>query len=242
MQLAIDSTVQQQELNSDSHLQKEALDLSVEEATVTDIDDFIKQAFDSDPRYGCELLFRHYYLPLCSHAIRFLYSKTIAEDLVSEIFLQFYQKQTYLHITPGYRAYLYKAVRNSAYNYLRWEAKRSADLENCVDFSDLVCQQPDALIQYEELYQQVAAAINSLPPQRRKVYLMHRFEGKKYAEIAQELQLSSRTVEVQIRKASHFLREILRHKNVLMLTIFSSAVAQALPCSFRSFIPGILFF
>jgi DNA-directed RNA polymerase specialized sigma24 family protein len=44
---------------------------------------------------------------------------------------------------------------------------------------------------------------------------MHRFEDKKYAEIAAELQLSIRTVEVQIRKASHFLKELLRSKWLL---------------------------
>ncbi|PIQ22247.1 MAG: RNA polymerase sigma-70 factor [Cytophagales bacterium CG18_big_fil_WC_8_21_14_2_50_42_9] len=195
------------------------------EATVIDVEVFIKQTFQADPRQGCELLFRHYYQPLCSHAVRLLYSKALAEDLVSEIFLQFYQKGTYQQITSSYRAYLYKAVRNSAYNYLRWEANRSADLDSCADFSDLVCQQPDAIVQYEELYQQVEAAINALPTQRRKVYLMHRFEDKKYNEIATELQLSPRTVEVQIRKASHFLKEVLRSKWIfLFIGCFSGVI------------------
>ena len=189
----------------------------VKEATVIDVEVFIKQAFQTDPKHGCELLFRHYYQALCSHAVRFLYSKAIAQDLVSEIFYQFYQKGTYRSVTSSYRAYLYKAVRNSAYNYLRWEANRTADLEICVDFADLVCEQPDAKIQYEELYQQVETAINDLPPQRRKIYVMHRFENKKYAEIAEELQLSPRTVEVQIRKASQFMKDLLRRKWLLLV-------------------------
>jgi RNA polymerase sigma-70 factor (family 1) len=188
-----------------------------QEATVTDTEVFIRQAFKTDPRQGCELLFQHYYQPLCNHAVRLLYSKAIAEDLVSEIFYQFYRQGTYQHITSSYRAYLYKAVRNSVINYVRWEANRSADLAACTDYPGLACQQPDAITEYEELYQQVEAAINSLPPQRRKVYLLHRFEHKKYAEIAAELQLSVRTVEVQIRKASHFLKELLRSHWLLLL-------------------------
>ncbi|GEO03418.1 DNA-directed RNA polymerase sigma-70 factor [Adhaeribacter aerolatus] len=187
-----------------------------QEAIVTDNEAFIRQAFEVDPRQGCELLFHHYYQSLCSHAVRFLYAKAIAEDIVSEIFYQFYKKETYKQITSSYRAYLYKAVRNSAYNYLRWEANRSVELEACADISDLVCQQPDAIVQYEELYQDVEAAIDSLPSQCRKIYLMHRFENKKYAEIATELQLSPRTVEAQIRKASLFLKEILRQKWLLL--------------------------
>lgn len=223
MKLELETIIEQEELFCALHL-KFGQDISSvnSEAIVTDVDVFIRRTFEADPRQGFEMLFRHYYQSLCSHAVRFLYSKAIAEDLVSEIFYQFYQKGTYAQITSSYRAYLYKAVRNNAYNYLRWEANRSVYLDTCPDISDLVCQQPDAIVQYEELYQDVEAAINTLPPQRRRIYLMHRFENKKYAEIAAELQLSSRTVEVQIRKASHYIKEIIRNKWLLLLSCFFS--------------------
>jgi RNA polymerase sigma-70 factor (family 1) len=186
-------------------------------ARVADKELFIRKAFEADPQAGCELLFRHYYPALCSHAVRLLYSKAIAEDLVSEIFYQFYWKKTYLDITSSYRAYLYKAVRNRAYNYLQAEINQSTDVAAYEHLPDAQSQQPDAMVQYEELSQHVEAAINALPPQRRKIYLMHRFDNKKYAEIADELQLSARTVEVQIRKASHFMRETIAKKSVLLL-------------------------
>ena len=221
MKLELKTLIEQDELNGALQLQiRQAVPAVKQEAIVTDVDTFISRTFKADPRQGCEMLFRHYYQPLCSHAVRFLYSKAIAEDLVSEIIYQFYHKQTYLQITSSYRAYLYKAVRNSSYNYLRWEAKREVGLDACANIPDFVCQQPDAIVQYEELYQDVEAAINSLPSQRRRIYLMHRFEDKKYAEIATEMQLSSRTVEVQIRKASHFLRSILtKYELILILLI-----------------------
>jgi RNA polymerase sigma-70 factor (family 1) len=184
---------------------------------VADSELFIRKAFETDPQAGCALLFRHYYPALCSHAVRLLYSNAIAEDLVSEIFYQFYLKKTYLDVTSSYRAYLYKAVRNRAYNYLQAELHRSVDVAAYEDLPAATGQQPDALLQYEELSQHVEAAINALPPQRRKIFLMHRFDNKKYAEIAAELQLSARTVEVQIRKASQFMREMVAKKWVLLL-------------------------
>ncbi|HEV7381588.1 MAG TPA: RNA polymerase sigma-70 factor, partial [Dyadobacter sp.] len=52
---------------------------------------FIKAAFEESPSKGLELLFRRFYKPLCSHAVRFVYSRQIAEDLVSEVFFQFYR-------------------------------------------------------------------------------------------------------------------------------------------------------
>lgn len=185
---------------------------SIDQENNTDIEFFIRKTFQTDARLGCELLYRHYYQPLCSHAIRFLYSKAAAEDLVSEIFYPFYQKALYREITTSYRAYLYKTVRHRAYNYLRKETNCMLNAEVIAEFSDDVHQQPDSITQYEELYQAIEQAINSLPPQCRKIYLMHRFEGKKYAQIAELLHLSPKTVEVQIRKASHFLKNFLQRK------------------------------
>lgn len=173
---------------------------------------FIRRAFEQDARLGCELLFRRYYDTLCSHAVRFVSSRAIAEDLVAEIFCQFYAKKVFQTITVSYRAYLYKTVRHRAYNYLRQTLRRDTGLEEAQYQGVADAQQPDAITHYEELYQDVERAIQTLPVQRRRIYLMHQFDGKKYADIAAELGLSARTVEVQIRRASHHLRDLLRDK------------------------------
>ena len=188
---------------------------------LTDVPDtelLIRRAFANDANLGCELLFRLYYQPLCSHAIRFVGSREVAQDLVSDMFCRFHASQTFAGITTSYRAYLYKTIRHQAYNYLRWEVNRNADLSVAAGFTTAESQQPDSVTQYEELYQDVEAAINSLPLQRRKIYLMHRFEGKKYSEIASELQLSPRTIETQIHKASQYMRNLLRSKWALSFT------------------------
>lgn len=140
----------------------------------------------------------------------------MAEDLVSDLFYQFYLKGTFRTITTSYRAYLYKAVRHRAYNCLRWEVQRSLPLDSAAVFSDDTHLQPDSITQYEDLYHDLEDAIDTLPPQRRKIYVMHRFESKKYAEIAQELQLAIKTVEGQIRTASHHIRDLLRKKWLML--------------------------
>lgn len=190
------------------------------EALVTDPELFIRHAFATDPHLGVEMLYRHYFQPLCSHAVRLLYSKAIAEDLVSEIFHQFYARETYRQIKTSYRAYLYKTVRNLALNYKRDELKHSHDIEQCGEYADATCSRPDAQAEYEELYQRLEAGIKDLPPQCRRIFLMHRFDNKQYAQIAEELQLSPRTIEVQIRKASHTLRALLLPYWFLLLCFF----------------------
>lgn len=167
---------------------------------------FIRREFEVNPAKGCSLLFRRYHKILCSHAVRFVYSKEIAEDLVSEVFCKFWKTKSYETITTSYRLYLFQCVRNEAFNYLRWEFKETEDITSAQYRESPLEQQPDHATHYEEVFRKVEELVETLPPQCRKVFLMSRFEGKKYQTIANELGLSIKTVEVHLSKALNIMR------------------------------------
>jgi len=76
---------------------------------------------------------------------------------------------------------------------------------------------------YDDLQRQIEQAIAQLPPQCQKVFLMNRFEGKKYKEIADELQLATKTIEAHINKALVHLRDVVLNNPSLfslVLTLF----------------------
>ena len=173
---------------------------------------FIRKALETSLRLGVELLYKRYYQPMCTHAVKFVGSRETAEDIVSEIFFQFYANKTFLEINTSYRIYLFRSVRNRAYNYLRWDLSRKADLSEASQKPMLEEQQPDQISQFEELYHDVEEAVNKLPVERRRIYLMRKFEGKKYQEIADELHLSVKTVDVQLTRANQFIRNLLKDK------------------------------
>ncbi len=171
----------------------------------------LKAVFETDPRLGCELLFRKYYAPLCSHAIRLVYAKETAEDIVSEVFCNFWTNKVYLTIDSAYPAYLFQAVRYRAYNYLRWELTKSQQsTDERID--DLIDSRssPSEMMQYDELRGKIEKAIEQLPPQCRRVFLLSRFEGRKYSEIADELSIATKTVEAHMSKALTLLRTVLK--------------------------------
>lgn len=178
---------------------------------------FIRKALDENLRLGVELLYKRYFQPMCTHAVKFVGSREIAEDLVSEIFFQFYSNKTFLEITTSYRLYLFRTVRNRAYNYLRWDLSRKADLAEASQKSNPDEQQPDQISQFEELYHDLEEAVNKLPIERRRIYLMQKFEGKKYREIADELHLSVKTVDVQLNRANQYIRNLLKDKWLLSI-------------------------
>lgn len=180
---------------------------------------FLKREMEINPEKGVELLYRRYFQPLCSHAIKYVGAKTIAEDLVSEVFYEFYKTKAFEDISNSYRFYLFRAVRNRAFSYLKWELKKTESFEERHDTAFSEGQGPDEMSQFEEMYQDVQNAVNSLPIERRRIYLMNRFEGKRYQEIADELKLSVKTVEVQLYRANKFIRALLKEKWLLSLLL-----------------------
>ena len=177
-----------------------------------EVEDRVRQAFGQSVDVGIALLFRLYYTPLCSHALRFVSSKAIAEDLVSDIFYEFHSQQLYKKIDTSFRAYLFTTIRHRCFDYVRREMQRKTALENAASVSANEAQHPASITQYEELYQDIQNAINAMPIKRRQIYLMNRFDGKRSHEIAEELAVSSRTVEAHLYQALKQLRDTLRDK------------------------------
>jgi RNA polymerase sigma-70 factor (ECF subfamily) len=180
---------------------------------VLDNERIIRLAIQKNPQEGFELLFKRYYKPLCSHAIRYVYSRAVAEDIVSEIFTTLWVKKLYQNINKSsYRTYLYQALRNSIRNYLdkefrEKEHQRKIETSNQ---SELEKNTPQAILLFDELVIKIQVAVESLPPQCQKVFILSRIHGKKNNEIAQELQIKIKTVEAHMMKALFALRSIVQ--------------------------------
>ncbi|CAG4992465.1 hypothetical protein DYBT9275_00968 [Dyadobacter sp. CECT 9275] len=208
--------------NSEDHAWgKNQRPVSFREKTPVLADDerLLRETFAASPKEGCSLLFRRYYVTLCSHAARFVHSQQVAEDIVSELFEVFWEHRIFEHVTSSYRAYLYKAVRHRTYNYMRWNLQQTDPLESISPVAQTV--NPDEALQYTELYLKVESIIQELSPQCRKAYLLKRVEGKKYDEIARELQITPKAVEGLVSRALIKLRTGL--KDSWFLTILLPA-------------------
>ena len=177
-----------------------------DQALLMDNETFIRIMLKDDPDKGFAVLFKKYYGPLCSHATRLVYSKEIAQDIVSDVFLNFWKKRLYESVTSTFRAYLYTAVRNSAYNHLKQEfgeKKLTTTAEPVEDAN------PQSILLLGELMTKIERTIETFPPQCQKVFLLSRFEGRRNREIADELQIRPKTVEAHMMKALSILKRTL---------------------------------
>lgn len=211
---------------AENNFDKEILNISKETDDTKVISDeyFIERNFVESPQKGFELLFRKYYKNLCNHAIRFVYSKEIAEDIVAEVFTNFWQNKVYENISTSYRSYLYTAVRYRAYNTIKTEINRTTNLENNdLDFQysdNSLVLQPDEILHFHELTKRLDVAIQHLPQQSRKAFQLNRLEGKKYAEVAVEMQITVSAVERLISRALAKIREELKAEWIINVILF----------------------
>jgi len=186
-------------------------DVTPDRTTIIPAEDFIRRVFETDPKQGCTILFRHYYPVLCSHAARFVYSKSIAEDIVTEVFEVFWSRKGFLTVNTSYRSYLYRAVRNTCINYLQREFRKnryvelaSVENESCPELSPL------QNINFDEMTKLIDATIQGLAPKCQSVFVMSRFEGLKNKDIANQLGITEKAVEAHITKALTRLRMALK--------------------------------
>lgn len=155
---------------------------------------------------GFEKLFREHYPVLCAYAYGFVSDYSLSEDIVQDVFLKFWSDRWKIAINTSVKSYLYKAVGNSAFNYIKhqkvirqYETEKKNDDENEE-------RSAEDIMSVKELDAKIQSAMSGLPDGQRKIFMMSRMDGLKYREIAYKLGISVKTVENQMGKALAGLR------------------------------------
>jgi len=171
--------------------------------------------FKPDKEALVEELFRNHFEALCRLSVKFIGDFDIAKDIVHDVFTSFWQKIDALPPNTQYKSYLFTAVRNKSFNYLRDEKKHlkiaNAETETAPT--------PQSTIETQELAREIDYALNLLPDRCRQVFELSRFEDMKYGQIAEKLDISVKTVEGQMSKALRLLRDHLSDFLVLIIIL-----------------------
>jgi RNA polymerase sigma-70 factor (ECF subfamily) len=160
------------------------------------------KAIRHDDKTAFKALCRIYYDPL----YRFLWRKTrdeeTAKDLAQELFLNVWKNRANLDETQSGKAYLYRAANNIAINHLKRKAVRQA---YTVDSS--AAERMAETEETNDFQEYAEEVLQDLPEEQRLVFTLNKFEGLKYQEIAEMLDISVKTVESRMSKALRTLRE-----------------------------------
>jgi RNA polymerase sigma-70 factor (ECF subfamily) len=157
-----------------------------------------------------ESLFRSSYASLVNYAKTILKDTDTSEEIVQDLFYVLWRDRKKLNITTSLKGYLFRAVYNKSMHYIE---HRKVVHKHAIETKTSISINPDdpaETLKYKELHEKIAVIIAKLPERCARIFCMSRFEGLKYAEIADELSISIKTVEANMGKAlKEFRNELL---------------------------------
>ena len=157
-----------------------------------------------------EMIFKTYYQPLCNYAFTYLHDKEEAEEIVQTTFLSVWEKREALTIRTSVKPYLYAMVRNACLNVIKHEKIKQKHAVEEIAMAPHSHESVAQAVATSELLGKIQQAMEKLPEQCRLVFKLSRFEELKYSEIAEQLEISVKTVENHMGKALKIMREQLK--------------------------------
>lgn len=180
-------------------------------------DSLLLSAMQRGDRKAFDMLFRKYYIPLCTYSQHFVGMED-AKEVVQDIMLWIWENRETQHIDYSFSQYIFKAVYHRSINIivqnevkLRAHAAYSERVQSMLQDTD-VCQ-------LNELSKRLKEALDELPDTYREAFIMSRYKNMSYKEIAHLLGVSPKTIDYRIQQALKILRVKLKDYLPLLLLL-----------------------
>lgn len=176
----------------------------------------IIEHINNNNQAGLKELFDFYYKPLCVFSLKYLESLDECEDVVQEVFVNFWERFKGKRFSGSIKSYLFYSVRNNSLNCIKEQKKRVYEEIDLLSeaLMDVPSNEEEIELQKKRLY----GEIEKLPEQARKVFTLIVIEDLKYKEAAEELNISVNSVKTHFSRALKQLRGSL---NILVFLLIS---------------------
>lgn len=167
-----------------------------------------------------DLLFERYFNKLNLFALKYIRQPSVTEELIMDLMLKVWEKKDSFREEGSLGPYLFKALKNSMIDYFR--KKELSTTPICKLTEESFTQDiTNETVSYNELQKIYLDYLNQLSPQRKLVFEMSRHENLSYRQIADNLNLSVKTVESHVSTSLLFLRKKMKGHVSLFFTILS---------------------
>jgi RNA polymerase sigma-70 factor (ECF subfamily) len=157
------------------------------------------------------LLVEKYTAIIYTHALTYLKNAYRAEEITQDIFLNVWKHRKELPAIANFPGYIHVMTRNRTISAFRERLLNFDETEK--DELETTGLNPAGELEFRQLSETLMKAINLLPPRRKEVFTMSRFDGLSYEEIAVKLDISKSAVNKHIIEALIFLRTYLRDQS-----------------------------
>lgn len=170
--------------------------------------EYLKALGGSDSK-AFELLFLRYQPKLLYFLVGFIHDEEVARDMAQDIFFSVWVNREKVALVDSFKSYLFRMARNAICNYYDHTLV-------CDKYTAEQLFQPTTFASVEErlladdLRSLIQVVVEKMPPQRKQIFLLSRYDGLTNDAIAQRLQISKRTVENHLTTALADLRKAIK--------------------------------
>ena len=169
-------------------------------------------------------LYEEYYAPFCLYAKRFIDDLDTRQDIVSDVFASLWDKMdtdSFDLQSDTALGYIKMCVKNSCLNFLKHQEYEWSYVENIQKKTPVYETEPDSVYTLDELYRMLYETLDKLPENYRTVFMKSFFEGKTHVEIAEEMNLSVKSINRYKQKTMELLsNELKDYLPLLLLLIY----------------------
>lgn len=162
-------------------------------------------------------LFDELFHQLVLSAFRYVNDYDQAEEIVQDVFVKVWQNFDELKEIKNLKSYLFRAVQNSSLNFLKHLKVRQKFIEDSEVLNLSMEKSHEETLSEEEMKIRIHEAVNKLPDNWKEAFVLSKYNKLKYHEIAEDLNISQKTVEKYISKSLQFLR--LELKDIILISI-----------------------
>lgn len=173
----------------------------------------------NDDEKAFEFIYWKYNAHVYNFANSLLYSPKIAQDITQDVFLKIWEKRHEINPEQNFNAYLFTIARNMVYKETEQKLLAEQSLRQLQEEEDVLDMSTIQTLDYHFTEELCRSLVEELPPARREIFKLSRFERLSNKEIALRLSISERTVETQLYRATRFLKRKLLSDEGLGLLI-----------------------
>ncbi len=164
-----------------------------------------------------ERMFKKYYPKVKTMLVGLIKDEFIAENIAQDLFMNIWINRDKILNINSLESYMFICTRNAAINQIK--NRKTIDNFSESEIDNIGENYTEESVLMEELQNIINEEIKKMPKQRQQIFIMSRFQGKTTAQIAQELNISPRTVEKHLSIALKTLRKIEYCLFILLINI-----------------------
>ncbi|MBO9676334.1 MAG: sigma-70 family RNA polymerase sigma factor [Sphingobacteriaceae bacterium] len=157
--------------------------------------------------HAFEAIYHLYKAKLIRNSLRLLKSADLVEELIQDLFIKIWEQRAKIDVNQPLNAYLFKVANNMIYDTFRKISRDKRLQAHLILNSSEEYNHIEKFIFDKENRIALKNAINLLPAQQQKVFVLCKFEEKSYAEVSEMLNISHGTINNHIYRANQFLKE-----------------------------------